>query len=97
MFFLRFLYGGKELTRNDINIYERIIRTGSKNYESFTDYWNDLAIIHLIQCRDSFIKAIDDFETSVKLNPKYKDSNDSLELIKRGKKGFLILLRAVLK
>ena len=53
--------------------------------------------MHLIQCRDSFVKAIDDFETSIKINPKYDESNDALELIKRGKKGFLILLRAVLK
>ncbi|MEJ2542919.1 MAG: tetratricopeptide repeat protein [Calditrichaceae bacterium] len=97
LFFLRFLYGGKELSRKDINMYERIIRTGSKNYEGFADYWNDLAIMHLIQCRDSFVKAIDDFETSIKINPKYDESNDALELIKRGKKGFLILLRAVLK
>ena len=97
MFFLRFMFGGKELTRNDINICERIIRTESKNYEGFSDYWNDLAIMHLIQCRDSFVKAIDDFEHSLKLNPKYDDANNTLELIKRGKKGFLILLRAVLK
>ena len=97
MFFLRFMYGGKELTRKDINMYERIIRTGSKNYEGFAEYWNDIAIIHLIQCRDSFVKAIDDFETSLKTNSKNEEANDALELIKRGKKGFLILLRAVLK
>lgn len=97
LFFLRFLYGGKELSRKDINMYERIIRTGSQSYEGFADYWNDIAIMHLIQCRDSFVKAIDDFETSIKINPKYGEANDALELIKRGKKGFLILLRAVLK
>lgn len=97
MFFLRFMYGGKELTRDDINVYERIISRESKNYEGFAEYWNDLAIMHLIQCRDSFVKAINDFETSLKINPNYGEANDALELIKRGKKGFLILLRAVLK
>lgn len=97
MFFLRFLYGGKELTREDINMYERIIKNESKNFHVFAEYWNDLAIMHLIQCRDSFIKAIDDFGTSIKINPQYGEANNSLELIKRGKKGFLILLRAVLK
>ncbi len=97
MFFLRFMYGGKELTRNDINIYERIISRESKNYERFADYWNDLAVMHLIQCRDSFVKAINDFDTSLKINPNFGEANDALELIKRGKKGFLILLRAVLK
>jgi tetratricopeptide (TPR) repeat protein len=97
MFFLRFLFGGKELSRNEINICERIIRNESKNYEGFADYWNDLAIMHLIQCRDSFVKSIADFEESLKLNPKYEDANNTLEMIKRGKKGFLILLRAVLK
>ena len=97
MFFLRFLFGGKELSRNEININERIIKNESQNYEGFADYWNDLAIMHLIQCRDSFIKSIADFEESLKLNPKYEDANNTLELIKRGKKGFLILLRAVLK
>ena len=53
--------------------------------------------MHLIQCRDSFIKAMDDFETSIKINPEFEEAKNAHELIKHGKKGFLILLRAVLK
>jgi tetratricopeptide (TPR) repeat protein len=97
LFFLRFMYGGREINRNEINYYERMILADSGKYEKYADYWNDLAILHLIQCRDSYLKAITDFEESIKINPKYEDANNSLELVKRGKKGFLILLRAILK
>jgi len=97
VFFLKFMYGGREMEREEIDMYERKIISEADKFDNFADYWNDLAVLHLIQCRDNFLKAIDEFDHSLKLNPKFEEAENSLELIKRGKKGFLILLRAILK
>lgn len=97
IFFLKFMYGGREMAREEIDMYERKIIVEADKFDNFADYWNDLAVLHLIQCRDNFLKAIDEFDNSSKLNPNFEDAQNSLELVKRGKKGFLILLRAILK
>lgn len=97
IFFLKFMYGGHEMSREEIDIFERKILAESSKYDTYADYWNDLAVLHLIQCRDNFLKALDEIENSTKLNPHFDDAKNSLEMMKRGKKGFLILLRAILK
>ena len=96
-FFLKFMYGGKEMTREEIDRFERQILAESDKVKNAPEYWNDLAVLHLIQCRDNFVKAISEFENSTRLNEKFTEAANSLELMKRGKKGFLILLRAILK
>lgn len=96
-FFLKFMYGGKEMTREEIDQYERKILAESDEVKNTPEYWNDLAVLHLVQCRDNFIKAISEFENSTRLNEQFTEASNSLELMKRGKKGFLILLRAILK
>jgi len=97
LFFLKFMYGGKEMSRREIDIFEGKTLAEESQHGNLADYWNDMAILHLVQCRDNFLKAIDDFEHSTKLNSKFEDAQNTLEMIKRGKKGFLILLRAILK
>lgn len=96
-FFLKFMYGGKELKREELDHYEKVIRDESDNQTKFADYWNELGVIHLIQCRNYFLKAMSEFEKSVKINPEYEAAQNSLEMTRHGKKGFLILLRAILK
>jgi hypothetical protein len=51
----------------------------------------------MIQCRHLFLKSVAEFEKAVELNKDYTDANNNLSLIRNVKKGFLILLRAILK
>ena len=96
-FFLKFMYGGKELRQEELEKFEEIFQKEKDQFSKRADYWNELGIIHLIQCRDYFLKALKEFERATTINPKYKAALNSLELMKHGKKGFLILLRAILK
>ena len=47
--------------------------------------------------KDVLSEMMNEIGEAVKLNPKYEEANHSLELMKNSKKGFLILLRAILK
>ncbi|MCK5032379.1 MAG: tetratricopeptide repeat protein [Calditrichia bacterium] len=96
-FFLKFMYGGKELTRDELEYYERRVKEQESAREGFADYWNDLGRIHMIQCRNLFLSALSEFDKSVELNASYKEAIKNYDLVKNNKKGFLILLRAILK
>ena len=96
-FYLKFMYGGRELTYSELESYENRIWALAEERKSFADFWNEMGTIHIIQCRHLFLKAVIEFEKAVQLNQHYSDALKNLELIQNIKKGFLILLRAILK
>ncbi|MFC2088016.1 tetratricopeptide repeat protein [Calditrichota bacterium] len=97
IFFLKFMYGGRELTRDELDQYEEKILELKKDRRDFADYWNDIGVIHMIQCRSLFLSALNEFERAASFNEGYEDAKKNLGLVKNNKKGFLILLRAILK
>ena len=46
---------------------------------------------------DLFLQSVREIEQAVALNENYREASNNLALIKNVKKGFLILLRAILK
>jgi len=96
-FFLQFMYGGSELKNNKLEVFEELINSEVEKHSDYADYWNELGVIHLIKCREYFLKAISEFERSNKLEPEFESAKRNTELLKHNKQGFLILLRAILK
>jgi tetratricopeptide (TPR) repeat protein len=96
-FYLKFMYGGRELTDEEVTSWEERIKRQMKNNPNFADFWNAMGTIHMIKCRVLYLKALNEFESAVKINENYKEAKRNLELILNNKKGFLILLRAILK
>jgi len=96
-FFLQFMYGGREINNDQLEAFEELINDEVEKHSHYADYWNELGIIHLIQCREYFLKSIAEFEKSHKLDPDYKSAEKNSDLLKLNKQGFLILLRAILK
>lgn len=96
-FFLQFMYGGKEIKNNKLELFEELIYNEVEKHENYADYWNELGIIHLIQCREYFVKAVSEFEKSTRLDPDFESAKRNSDLISHNKQGFLILLRAILK
>lgn len=96
-FLIKFMYGGKEINQDEMAKYEQRISEETKRNTSYADYWNELGMVHLIQCREFLLKAVNEFEQAVTINPNYKDASQNNELLKNNKTGFLILLRAILK
>ncbi|HHM01983.1 MAG TPA: tetratricopeptide repeat protein, partial [Caldithrix abyssi] len=97
LFFLQFMYGGQEIDNDGIQHFTEMINEEVEQHQNYADYWNELGIIHLIQCREYFLKALSEFEKSKKSDPNFQAAQKNTQLLQRGKKGFLILLRAILK
>ena len=96
-FFLQFMFGGSELKHKKLDLFEDLITKEVDNHNNYADYWNDLGVIHLVQCREYFMKAITEFERSTKMDPNFKIAKKNSDLLRLNKQGFLILLRAILK
>jgi tetratricopeptide (TPR) repeat protein len=97
VFYLKFMFGGEG--RNDAIIahYEKMLQERIMHNPHFADLHNTIGILHLIQCRNMFLKAIDDFKQALTINPDYEMAYKNLKLSQNDGKGFLILLRAILK
>jgi len=96
-FYLKFMFGGKGKDDRFITEYTQILLEAINRYPNFADLRNNLGIAYLIQCRNLFLKALDEFRQALKINPVFKKAEKNLKLAENDGKGFLILLRAILK
>ncbi len=96
-FYLRFLFGGTELSLETIEKYEHYFEIAGKNGKGYADYWNDIGIFNLIKSRGYYLMALSEFEKAMKLAPEFEETRRNRDLIKSNERGFLILLRAILK
>ncbi len=96
-FYLRFLFGGNELSHDTIEKYETNFKLQDDAAKKFPDFWNDLGIFNLIKSRSYYLQSISEFERAIELAPKFEDARKFRDMIKSNEKGFLILLRAILK
>jgi tetratricopeptide (TPR) repeat protein len=96
-FYLKFMYGGKGLDNETIRRYEDRLKMALKENSDYADIWNNLGVIHLIQCRNLFLQALGEFRKSLEINPDFEKAQKNKILVENDGKEFLILLRAILK
>jgi len=96
-FYLKFMYGGKGKDVSFIAEYVSKLKESIDEHPEYADVHNNLGVANLIQCRNLFLKAIEEFHTALKINPNFKKAEKNLKLAENDGKGFLILLRAILK
>lgn len=96
-FYLKFMFGGKGKDEEFIREYSDQLEQASKAYPAYADLRNSLGIAYLIRCRNLFLKALEEFREAIKINPEFKKAEKNLKLAENDGKGFLILLRAILK
>ncbi|HHM24153.1 MAG TPA: tetratricopeptide repeat protein [Bacteroidetes bacterium] len=96
-FYLDFLFGGKSKDDELIENYIRQLQQRLKEHPDFPDLHNQLGVAYLIQCRNMFLKAMEQFRKALKLNPNFQAAKRNLKLAENEGKGFIILLRALLK
>ncbi|KPL08427.1 hypothetical protein AMJ86_00560 [bacterium SM23_57] len=96
-FYLKFMFGGKGKDDAFISNYTNDLRTSIEKHPQYADLHNNLGIVYLIQCRNLFLKALDEFRQAIKINPEFSKAEKNLKLAENDGKGFLILLRAILK
>ncbi len=96
-FFLKFMYGGKGKDNQFIGRYVERLKYAINDYPEYADLHNNLGIAYLIMCRNLFLKALEEFRKALRINPLFKKAEKNLKLAENDGKGFLILLRAILK
>lgn len=96
-FYLRFMYGGRNLTKRSLKRFEQDLINSIESNDEYADLWNNLGIVHLIQCRNLFLKALNEFNKALEINPKFEKALKNKKLVENDGKEFLILLRAILK
>lgn len=96
-FYLKFMYGGKGLDNDTIQRYEERLELALEDNEDYADIWNNLGVIHLIQCRNLFLQALGEFRKALEINPDFEKAQKNRILVENDGKEFLILLRAILK
>jgi len=96
-FYLHFMFGGKGKDDKIIKEYIQHLQDKLTAQANYPDLHNKLGIAYLIQCRNMFLKAMEQFRLALKLNPNFKLAQKNLKLAENEGKGFIILLRALLK
>ena len=96
-FYLKFMYGGKGKDDTFISEYVEKLSELIDEYPNYPDIRNYLGVANLIQCRNLFLKALEEFRAALKINPGFQKAVKNLKLAENDGKGFLILLRAILK
>ncbi len=96
-FYLKFMFGGKGKDDEFIREYAQTLKQAVASHPNYADLRNNLGIAYLIQCRNLFLNALEEFREAIRINPDYKKAEKNLKLAENDGKGFLILLRAILK
>ena len=96
-FYLKFMFGGKGKDDEFILEYTNQLKEVISKNPEYADLRNSLGIVYLIQCRNLFLNALEEFRQALKINPNFKKAEKNLKLAENDGKGFLILLRAILK
>ncbi len=96
-FYLRFLFGGREIDLNLIKTYQKYFDSHTTEHQQYPDYWDDQGTFNLIKSRSLLLKAMSEFEKAIDIGPNFPDAKQNLNKIKGNEKGFMILLRAILK
>ncbi len=96
-FYLKFMYGGKGLNNKIIKKFERRLSNAIDKHPNYADLWNNLGVVHLIQCRNLFLQALNEFDKALEINPSFNKALKNKKLVENDGKEFLILLRAILR
>lgn len=96
-FFLRFLFGAQKEEFSLLDEFIAQLRGRIEEHPAYADLRNNLGIAYLIQGRNFLFKALEEFRQALEINPKFKKADKNLRLVENDGRGFLILLRALLK
>ncbi|MBN2030456.1 tetratricopeptide repeat protein [bacterium] len=96
-FYLKYMFGDEGRDAKSIQDYVQQLEALIKKHPTFPDLHNMLGVAYLIQCRGLFNKALHEINRACEINPEYERAKRNLKLAKNEGKGFLILLRSLLK
>ncbi len=66
-------------------------------HDGYADLHNSLGVAYLVQGRNLLLRAAAEFRKALRLNPRFRTAKRNLRLVENDGRGFLILLRTLLK
>ncbi len=96
-FYLKFLFAGLDKDTKALDHYIRTLERSISQHSNYPDLHHSLGIAYLIKGWHLFVNSMDEFQEAVELNPSFEKAQKNLKLLKNDGRGFLILLRAILK
>jgi tetratricopeptide (TPR) repeat protein len=87
-FYLKFMYGGKGKDDDFIQLHSDRLRNAIRDYPDYADLHNNLGVAYLIQCRNLFLRALEEFRVSLRINAGFKRAEKNLKLSENDGKGF---------
>lgn len=96
-FYLKFLFAGLDHDTKALDHYIRTLERSVSQHSDYPDLHHSLGIAYLIKGWHLFVNSMDEFREAVELNPSFEKARKNLKLLENDGRGFLILLRAILK
>jgi len=96
-FYVKFMFAGLGKDNRTLNHYIKTIEKTVAQNPHYADLHRSLGTAYLINGWHYFIKATEEFREAIKINPSFEKAKKSLKLLENDSRGFLILLRAILK
>ncbi|MEJ2636470.1 MAG: hypothetical protein P8184_14405 [Calditrichia bacterium] len=96
-FELWFRYLPERLNTEMLQYFENKLSLTLDNNPNYPDIWNYLAMIHLMLCRDDFLKGMEFFREATKMNPKFAKARKNLRLVENDGREFLSLIKAMIR
>lgn len=96
-FYLWLSYLPERLDYDKLLYFENKITQTLQENTDYADMWNYLALIHLLLCRNYFLKGLDNFKRATRIHPGFKKAQNNLRLVENDGREFLSLIKAITK
>jgi len=96
-FYLRFMFADLHKEHRSLDNYIKLLERSVSQNPVYPDMRLSLGTAYLIRCWHYFGKALEEYRESFRINPDYQKAKKNLKLLENAGRGFLLLLRAILK
>jgi Tfp pilus assembly protein PilF len=96
-FYLMLRHKPEILDKKILTLYQSKISKILAENADYPDMWNYRALIHLLLCRDYFLKGLENIKQATVINPNFKKAKSNLRLVENDGREFLSLIKAITK
>jgi len=96
-FYLMLRHKPEILDKKILTLYQSKISKILAENANYPDMWNYRALIHLLLCRDYFLKGLENIKQATVINPNFKKAKSNLRLVENDGREFLSLIKAITK
>jgi tetratricopeptide (TPR) repeat protein len=96
-FYLKFMFADLEQDNHSLESYIKTLENSIRQHPDYPDLHQSLGTAYLLRGWHSFGRSVEAYREAVRINPDYQRAQKNLKLLENDGRGFLILLRAILK